>query len=90
MRRYVGISDYQAPFDGAHYLQGLGASPAGRSYWSVAHFRSPYDEGYFQDNTLRGTMDDVKVALRQVPTWGYVLGGLALGFVAYKASKRKG
>jgi hypothetical protein len=33
---------------------GLGEWPQGRSYWSTANFRAPYDHGYFQDNNLMG------------------------------------
>jgi len=62
MRRiYASVAHAYAPFDEAT-LQGLGAVepgwfrrwPAGRSYQSVANFRAPYDDGYFQDNTLMG------------------------------------
>jgi hypothetical protein len=36
-------------------FQGLGASwPAGRSYWDVSQFRAPYNQGYYQNNDLRG------------------------------------
>jgi len=90
--RYVSIADFRAPFDGAQCIQGLGSPapgwPAGRSYWTTANFRAPYDKGYFQDNTLMGAKEDVSVALRQIPTWGYLLAGGVLSFVAYKAYKK--
>lgn len=58
------IAASYAPFTYA-VLQGLGDGPLsplpagvwpkGRTYWSTAHFRAPYDEfGYLQDNTLQG------------------------------------
>lgn len=91
-RQYISTADFNAPFDGAHYLQGLGAWPRGRSYWSVANFRAPYDDGYFQDNTLMGLgtlKEDMTVVLRQIPTWGYVAAGLGLSYLAYKGYNKK-
>jgi hypothetical protein len=92
--KYVSVADFNAPFDGAHYLQGLGNAhaPAGRSYWSTANFRAPYDHGYFQDNTLMGlgsVKEDIFVVLRQVPTWAYIVGGLGFSYLAYKSYNAK-
>jgi hypothetical protein len=118
-RLYISTADFNAPYDGAHFLQGvgavaydpkggvfgpgghgggifqttvsgLGAWPKGRSYWSTANFRAPYDQGYFQDNNLMGlgSMEDVKVVLRQVPTWAYLVAGGAASFVAWKAYQK--
>jgi hypothetical protein len=63
MRRiYASVAHAYAPFDEAT-LQGLGATnepgwfrqwPVGRSYQSVANFRAPYDDGYFQDGSMMG------------------------------------
>lgn len=88
-RLYISVADQFAPFDGAHFLSGLGAWPTGRSYWSTAHFRSPYDQGYYQDNNLSGFSEDVQVVLRQVPTAVYALGGLGLLYLGYKAYQGK-
>ena len=88
----ASIAHQGAPFKGAYYLSGLGASegwPKGRSYWSVANFRAPYDDGYFQDNDLMGIKEDVSVVARQVPTWAYIAGGLVFSAIAYKAYKGK-
>lgn len=125
-RVYISTADFNAPYDGAHYLQGVGAVqfnakegifgpgghgggifqttvsgvgaapsemqswPKGRSYWSTANFRAPYDQGYFQDNDLMGlgSMQDVQVVLRQVPTWAYALAGVAAAYLAWKAHKK--
>lgn len=110
-RLYISTADFNAPYDGAHYLSGLGSSgfnvkqgvfgpgghgggifqttvsglgawPKGRSYWSTANFRAPYNAGYFQDNNLKGL--DLSVALRQVPTWAYAGVGAAALFFAWK------
>lgn len=99
-RFYISTADFNAPFDGAHYLQGLGTHevkppspwPKGRSYWSIANFRAPYDQGYFQDNTLMGLgtyKEDVTVVLRQIPTWAFIAGGLGLYYLAYKSYYKK-
>ena len=95
-RLYISTADFNAPFDGAQYLSGLGMTgnaartwPQGRSYWSTANFRAPYDEGYFQDNTLMGIKEDVSVVMRQIPTWAYALGGAGLAWLAYKGYNRK-
>ena len=95
-RQYISVADFNAPYDGAQYLQGLGAAPSpwpkGRSYWSVANFRAPYDEGYFQDNNLMGLggiKEDLTVLLRQIPTWAFAVGGVGLSYVAYKRYNRK-
>jgi hypothetical protein len=91
-RQYISTADFNAPFDGAHYLSGLGAWPTGRSYWSTANFRAPYDHGYFQDNNLMGlgsVKEDMQVVLRQIPTWAYAVGGLGLTYLAYKGYNRK-
>jgi len=64
------IAAAYAPYTYA-ILQGLGATqpapgkwPVGRSYWSTAHFRAPYDEfAYFQDNTLEGLGADSSPSL---------------------------
>lgn len=84
-RQYISVADQFAPFDAA-YLSGLGAAqfPVGRSYLSTAHFRSPYDQGYYQDNDLMGFATDARVVLRQVPTWAYAVLGLGLTYLAYK------
>lgn len=91
--KYVSIADFNAPFNGAQYLHGLGAWPPGRSYWSTANFRAPYANGYFQNNTLTGLGASVKedffVVLRQVPTWMYVAGGLGFSYLAYKGYQGK-
>ena len=61
-RKYVSIDHYHAPFRGA-VLQGVGdvtrsgPSPAGRRYYELSQFRSPYRHGYYQDNTLMGLGD---------------------------------
>lgn len=94
MRQYISTAHFNAPFEGAYYLSGLGnaAWPTGRAYYSTAHFRSPYDQGYFQDNNLMGLgafKEDVAVVLRQVPTWAYVLGGVGLSYLAYKGYTKK-
>lgn len=115
-RVYISTADFNAPYDGAHFLsglggpaynvkegifgpgghgggifqttvQGLGAWPKGRSYWSTANFRAPYNQGYFQDNNLMG-IEDMKIVLRQVPTWAYAgVGALAM-IIAYKKYKK--
>lgn len=110
MRQYISTAHFNAPFEGAHYLSGLGqtsrcpgaapgsnlrslgAWPAGRSYWTTANFRAPYDHGYFQDNTLFGLgsiKEDVTVVFRQIPTWAFLLGGAGLSYLAYKGYTRK-
>ncbi len=115
-RKYISVADFNAPFDGAHFLQGLGSVgyntkqgifgpgghgggifqttvsglgnwPNGRSYWSTAQFRSPYANGYFQDNTLLG-IEEMNVPLRQIPTWMYALAGFSLLLLARKAYKK--
>lgn len=91
-RHYISVADFNAPFDGAHYLQGLGDWPKGRSYWSTANFRAPYANGYFQDNNLMGLgsfKEDISVVFRQVPTWAYIVGGLGLSYLAYKGYTNK-
>ena len=95
-RFYISTADFQTPYDGAHFLQGLGDEaappwPTGRTYWTTAHFRSPYDQGYFQDNTMMGLgtiTESVRVVARQIPTWAYVAAGVGLAFVAYKKYKK--
>lgn len=118
-RQYISTAHFNAPFEGAHYLSGLGTYntkqgifgpgghgggifqttvdglgaapswPKGRSYWSTAHFRAPYDHfGYFQDNNLMGLGNSASVVLRQVPTWAYAVAGIALLYGASKAFKR--
>lgn len=64
-RQYVSIDHYHAPFRGA-VLQGVGddvtrsgPSPAGRVYYELSQFRSPYRHGYYQDNTLMGLGADM-------------------------------
>lgn len=71
-------------------VSGLGKWPTGRSYWSTANFRAPYDEGYFQDNDLMGlgSIEDVKVVLRQIPTWAYLLAGAGASYAAWKGYKK--
>lgn len=69
-------------------VSGLGNWPKGRSYWSIASFRAPYANGYFQDNNLMG-LDDVKIAMRQVPTWAYAAGGASLLYLAWKKYGKK-
>lgn len=91
-RLYISVADQYAPFDGAHYLQGLGSWPTGRSYWSTADFRAPYQNGYFQDNTLLGLgsiKEDLTVVMRQIPTWAFLLGGAGLSYLAYKKYTKK-
>lgn len=151
-RQYISTAHFNAPFEGAHYLSGLGSAlfntkqgvfgpgghgggifqttvdglgndamstggragegmsafgpvaippapgvaglgaasfPKGRSYWSTAHFRAPYDHfGYFQDNNLMGLGNSASVVLRQIPTWAYAVGGIALLYGAHKAYKK--
>lgn len=91
-QQYVSVANFNAPFNGAHYLQGLGSWPAGRSYFSTANFRAPYDHGYFQDNNLMGLgslKEDVTVVFRQIPTWAYLVGGVGLSYLAYKGYNYK-
>lgn len=93
-RLYVSTAHFNAPFEGAYYLSGLGAAeppapwPTGRSYWGIQHFRAPYRTGYFQDNNLMGLGGDAQTVLRQIPTWAYVgLGAILVG-IAYKKYKQ--
>lgn len=88
-RQYISTANFNAPYQGAHYLSGLGNWPKGRSYFSTAYFRAPYAKGYFQDNTLMGVKEDAKIVLRQVPTWAYLAVGAGLSFVAYKGYKSR-
>lgn len=63
-RVYVDPSDFRAPFDSPNLtLTGLGRAlgealvgkwKPGRSYMNISNFRAPYDQYYFQDNSLFG------------------------------------
>lgn len=59
-RVYVDPSDFRAPFDSPNLtLTGLGEAlvknwKPGRSYYNISNFRAPYDQHYFQDNSLFG------------------------------------
>jgi len=88
-RAYVSTAHFNAPYAGAQYLHGLGATPGRRMYLSTANFRAPYDKGYFQDNTLMGIKEDLAVVTRQIPTWMFAVAGVGLSYVAYKKSNKK-
>lgn len=87
-RQYISTAHFNAPYQGAHFLSGLGDWPQGRSYWSTANFRAPYNQGYFQDNSLMGFKDNATVVMRQIPTWAFVVSGVGLSYLAYKGYKR--
>ena len=63
-RLYVSTAHFHAPFSEVPFagLGGLGDDelykpnrwPPGRRYFDVSNFRAPYDEGYYQDNSLQG------------------------------------
>lgn len=63
MRKYIDQSHFRTPFKSPNLtLTGLGtpdellqAWPSGRGYFDVSRFRTPYRDGYFQDNSLFGT-----------------------------------
>lgn len=86
-RTYVDTSDFRSPLDAAT-LQGLGVygseilhfPKTGRSYYSIAHYRAPYAESYFQDNDLFGVP-----SLNELPPWACVAAGLVAGYFVAKA-----
>lgn len=51
-RLYADVSDFRSPFQSPNLtLTGLGRA---HSYREISNFRAPYDDGYFQNNTLFG------------------------------------
>lgn len=99
MRRvYTNTAHFRAPLSPVMFA-GLGSAPAwpaGRTYYDTSNFLRPYDEGYYQDNSLFGFGADPLppgVSLpsapppRVTPTWVVVAGGVAavgaMALVAY-------
>lgn len=98
MRRvYTSTANFRAPYDSSNIsFAGLGTMlsapghaaydinkwPAGRSYYSVHHYRQPYRMGYYQSGALRGPSDPVQVTPLQL--LGIGAAGVALGYFVGK------
>jgi hypothetical protein len=104
MRRvYTSTANFRAPYDSSNIsFAGLGALlsapghaaydinkwPAGRSYYSVHHYRQPYRLGYYQSGALRGPDSQATMTGPQkFALIAVIAGAIVLGVMSDRAKR---